>query len=146
MTKALITALSLATLVTSTVFAANEGFIIHRQGIYTVASGHMKALKSILFKDHPATFDVKYHAESILSAFQHHGTAFPEGSHEGKTRALISIWEKPEAFQAAGKKMGEALTGLIEASEFEDLDEMREAFKTVGKGCKNCHDDFREEE
>lgn len=145
-TKYTLLTLVLCTVLTSTAIADSKAVITHRQGIYTIGAGHMKALKSILFQGHPLKSDVSYHANGIMTAFKHHGNAFPEGSNKGKTRAKDEIWSDPKGFEDAGNELIEALQGLIETADFEDMGEMQAAFKKVGKGCKNCHDNFREEE
>lgn len=119
--------------------------IVHRQGIYKVASGHMAALKSILFLDHPAQEDVNFHATAMLDAFKHLGNAYPEGSDKGKTRAKKAIWKDPEGFKEKGQAAGQAIFALVDLSStgMADKAELVDAFKKVGGACKGCHDDYR---
>ena len=145
-TKITIITLLLGSISATAIAADYRAVITHRQGIYTVMSGHMKVLKSILFQNHPLASDINYHAKEILNAAQHHGNAFPEGSDKGKTNALPSIWKNPEGFKKAGDNLGIALAEFIESTEVADMDdpeEMQDAFKKVAKACKSCHDDFR---
>ena len=118
--------------------------ITHRQGIYTIMAGHMKVLKSILLMGHPGISDVNFHAKGIREATLHHGKAFPKGSDKGKTAALSSIWENPDAFKQAGLKFRESLQEFIEVSESDDITIIQNSFKKVNKACKGCHDDFRQ--
>ena len=118
-------------------------YIVHRQGIYQVAGGHMFALKSILMLNHPAKADVTYHAKGILEAFKHHGNAFPKGSKKGKTHAKREIWTDSEKFKQRGQETGKAIMKLIDASENSHDKAIKMAFMHLGKSCKNCHDDFR---
>lgn len=129
----------------ATLMAADEKnpYIVHRQGIYSVAGGHMEALNSIIMLGHPAKADVNYHATAMLEAFKHHGDAFPVGSEQGKTRADAKIWSDSAGFKKKGEEAGKAIMELIAASEAKDDAKIKEAFFAVGKGCKGCHDDYR---
>lgn len=115
--------------------------IVHRQGTYKVAAGHMDSLKSILFLGGPG--DVAYHAQSIKAAWEHMGKAYPAGSDQGETRAKPEIWENMEDFQTKGKKAYGATVALIEASQSGDKGAMMDAFKTLGGACKACHKEYR---
>lgn len=129
----------------SSVMAAEETnpYIVHRQGIYEIAGGHMEALNSIIMLGHPAKADVNYHATAMLEAFKHHGDAFPKGSEQGKTRADAKIWSDSAGFKEKGDAAGKAIMELIAASEASDEAKIKEKFFAVGKSCKNCHDDYR---
>lgn len=118
-------------------------YIVHRQGIYEVAAGHMEALKSIIMLGHPAKADVNYHATAMLEAFKHHGDAYPKGSEQGKTRADAKIWSDSAGFKKKGEEAGTAIMALIAASEAKDDAKIKETFFAVGESCKNCHDDYR---
>jgi len=138
---------ALCTISTSTAIAhtSNEKnpYIVHRQGIYQVAGGHMNTLKSILMLGHPAKDDISYHAKAMLEAFKHHGNAFPEGTDKGKTHAKKSVWTDSEGFKEQGQMAGKAIMELIEVSESGDLKLIKTKFAGVGKSCKGCHDDYR---
>ena len=140
-------ALALCTVTTTAAIAhsSNEKnpYIVHRQGIYQIAGGHITALKAILMLKHPAKADINYHAKAMLEAFKHHGNAFPEGSDKGKTHAKKNVWTDPEEFKEHGQKAGKAIMALIKASEGDDEKAIKAAFGGVGKSCKSCHDEFR---
>ncbi len=76
------------------------------------------------------------------------GSMWPQGSDStampGKTRAKAEAWttypavvKKSEAMAAAAQQMAAAAGG--------GLDSLKGAIGAVGKGCKGCHEDFREE-
>ena len=138
-------ALSVASAATAIAHSSNEKnpYIVHRQGIYQVAGGHINALKAILMLGHPATTDINYHAKAMLEAFKHHGNAFPSGSDKGKTHAKQNVWTDAEDFKQHGQDAGKALMALIKASEGDDMKLIKSKFAGVGKSCKNCHDEFR---
>jgi cytochrome c556 len=120
--------------------------IVHRQGIYKIAAGHMTAMKSIIaLKFEPARDHLSYHATALREAFMHHKDAYPAGSDKGETKARPEIWTRNDDFKAAGKRAMEATDKLVEATKGSDMTVIAAAFKDVGAACKNCHDDFRKE-
>lgn len=145
----LVRILAAATLLGTVAIAAqadeSNSAIVHRQGLYKVASGHMGGLKSILaLKDGP-TANAQYHAEGIVAAFQHFGEAYPVGSDKGETKAKANIWTEPAKFKEAGQKAYAAATALVETTKGGDKAKSLTAFKDLGAACKACHDDFRKE-
>ncbi|MBX9635700.1 MAG: cytochrome c [Magnetospirillum sp.] len=118
--------------------------IVHRQGIYKVASGHMNGLKSGLFLKGPAE-NLTYHAEGIVAAFQHMGNAFPEGTDKGETKAKSNIWTERAKFDEAGKKAYGAAIALVDATKSGDTAKSVDAFKALGAACKACHEDFKKD-
>lgn len=119
--------------------------IVHRQGIYKLAAGHMTAMKAILFLGLDAKDHLSWHAQGLQQAFAHHKDPFPAGTDKGETKAKPEIWSKNEEFKAAGKKAGEAVGKLVEATKGTDMAAITAAYKDVGAACKNCHDSFRKE-
>jgi cytochrome c556 len=115
--------------------------IVHRQGTYKVASGHMDSLKSILFLG--GSGDAAYHAQSIKAAWEHMGNAYPEGSDKGETAAKPEIWENMDDFQAKGKTAYGATVALLEAAQSGDKGATIDAFKKLGGSCKACHKEYR---
>ncbi|MEO5337948.1 MAG: cytochrome c [Magnetospirillum sp. WYHS-4] len=119
--------------------------IVHRQGIYKIAAGHMTSLKAILLlgldnKDH-----ISYHAKGLQQAFAHHYKPYPPGTDKGETKAKPEIWSKPDDFKAAAQQAGQAVGKLVDAAEFNDAGATVAAFKDVSAACKNCHDKFRKD-
>lgn len=115
--------------------------IVHRQGTYKVAGGHMDSLKSILFLG--GSGDLAYHANAIKAAWEHMGNAYPAGSDKGETRAKAEIWKNMEDFQAKGKAAYGATLALVEAAQANDKGATAAAFKKLGGTCKDCHNDYR---
>lgn len=124
---------------------ANEKnpYIVHRQGIYGIASGHMLALKSIIMLEHPATTDITYHAKAMLGAFKRHGDAFPKGSDLGTTHAKSNVWTQQDDFANKERVANQAIEQLISAAEQNDKQKIKQTFADVSQSCKNCHDDYR---
>lgn len=118
--------------------------IVHRQGIYKVAQGHMMGLKASGMKDGPAK-NMSYHADGLVAAFQHLGNAFPPGSDKGETKAKANIWTERAKFDEAGKTAFAAATEMAAAAKSGDREQAMAAFKNVARACKACHEDFRKE-
>lgn len=145
--KTLLAAAVLAALSASTVPAAAEEtnpVIVHRQGIYKIASGNMNGLKAALFLK-GNTSNVVWNAEGVVDAFKHMGTAFPEGSDKGETKAKPNIWTERAKFDEAGKKAFGAALAMVDAAKAGDNAKSVEAFKALGAACKACHDDFKKD-
>jgi cytochrome c556 len=117
--------------------------IVHRQGIYQIAGGHMTAIKSILFLGFEAPQDVTFHAQSLLDAFAHMGNSYPPGSDQGETKAKPEIWQNFDKVKDLAKNTREAASKLVEVSKGGDKEATMVAFKQLGGTCKACHDDFR---
>lgn len=118
-------------------------YIVHRQSIYNIVNGHMRALQAIILLDHPATSDIAFHANAIKTAFQHQGDAFPKGSEKGSTHANSKVWEQPEKFSQKQREADLAVERLVKAAEQNDQSRIKQSFGELGKACRSCHDDFR---
>jgi len=77
------------------------------------------------------------------------GRAWAKGTdnlaYEGKTRALPEIWNTYPEIAEKGKAYVKAVTELAPVAG-NGLDALKSKIGALGKGCKNCHDDFREEQ
>lgn len=74
---------------------------------------------------------------------------FPEGTSIADgfdTEALPAIWEKPAEFSSAADRLVGASADLVAAAQSGDAAATGEAAKAIGGACKNCHDQFREED
>lgn len=61
----------------------------------------------------------------------------------GKGGASSKIWSDRAGFDAAAKKMQDEIAKLASASKANNLDTLKAAFGEVGKTCKGCHDEYR---
>jgi cytochrome c556 len=66
------------------------------------------------------------------------GTA---GSKKGE--ASSKIWSNRSTFDSGATKMEEAIAKLVAAAKTNSLDQIKPAVGEVGKTCKGCHDEFR---
>jgi len=76
------------------------------------------------------------------------GRAWAEGTdnvaYEGKTRALPEAWSTYPEIAEKGKAYVKAVTELAPVAG-NGLAALKSKISALGKGCKGCHDDFREE-
>ncbi len=77
------------------------------------------------------------------------GRAWAEGTdnvaYEGKTAALPEAWSTYPEIAEKGKAYVKAVTELAPVAG-NGLDALKSKISALGKGCKGCHDDFREEQ
>ena len=77
------------------------------------------------------------------------GRAWAKGSdnenYAGKTRALPNIWTTYPEIADYGKKFAMAVNEMA-AVAGDGRDALKSKLGAVGKACKGCHDEFREEE
>lgn len=123
----------------------SDDIIKYRQATMKALGGHMGAMSRTVqgkvgFKElMPA------HAAAISSLSSAVSGMFPEGSDFGDTDAKEEIWSKPAEFQSAADTAAEKAQALEAAVQGGDMATIGAAFKEVGKSCKGCHDQFREE-
>jgi len=72
-------------------------------------------------------------------------SGFPEGSDQGDdTGARIDIWLDWEGFRNKHESFKTATAELAETAKTGDLNAIKGKFGAVGKGCKSCHDAFKD--
>jgi cytochrome c556 len=59
------------------------------------------------------------------------------------TRAKPDVWQRPADFKKSQDQYLAAIAELVKASEGGDMETIRPAINQVEKGCKSCHDLFR---
>jgi cytochrome c556 len=70
---------------------------------------------------------------------------FPPGSGKGDTKALPEIWSTPAAFKERLDAFVDAAKRLDEVVKGGDMTGFPAALGTLGKACKGCHDNFKNE-
>ncbi|MFO1328269.1 MAG: cytochrome c [Rubrivivax sp.] len=60
-----------------------------------------------------------------------------------KGGASAKVWSDKGGFDAAAKKMQDEVAKLAAAAKTNSLDNLKGAFGEVGKTCKGCHDEYR---
>ncbi len=129
---------------TSAVFADGEADFKYRQGVMRTIGGQMTSMAAILRgKVHMENFKIHAHGMAELATIAPH--LFPAGSGVDKSEALPAIWDNPDEFKAAMDKFVEAANGISAAADSENPGDIGPAIQALGKACKGCHDNFREE-
>ncbi|MGY0196470.1 c-type cytochrome [Leptothrix sp. BB-4] len=127
-------------------FQKPEDAIKYRKAAFTVMASHFGRLGPMVQGKVP--FDAKVAADNIaiattLSTLPFAG--FVPDSDKGDTKAKPEIWSDQAKFNAAAKKMQDAMAALNVAAKSGNADQFKAAFGDTGKTCKGCHDDFRKE-
>lgn len=91
--------------------------------------------------------DIQKRANRILVLTDFLETSFPESSNLGEphTKATADVWAKKAEFDKKLKDFQEhaATFAKVAATETSATPAFKEAFSTVGKDCKGCHDSFK---
>ena len=124
--------------------ADEEGEIKYRKSVMSSVGGHMGGIVGILKQKTVNAANLQVHADGMAALSGIAGSVFPEGSDFGETEALPVIWEKPVEFAAAIKQFQDAANGMVTAAKTGDMAQVGAALGTLGKACKNCHENFRE--
>jgi len=127
-------------------FAKPEDAIKYRKGAFTVMAAHFGRVAAMANGKIP--FDAKAAADNaeiatIMSKLPY--TAFIEGTDKGETRAKPEIWTENDKFRAAATKMQDEMAKLNAAAKTGDIGTIKAAVGAVGKSCKACHDNYRED-
>ena len=105
-----------------------------------------KAVRGELEKDAPDFGVIAAKASEINTLGGKIEGHFPAGTsvEDGfKTEALPAIWEKPEEFKAATKKLLDESAKLAEIAPAGDKEAVGAQVMALGGACKGCHDNFR---
>lgn len=122
-----------------------EGWINYRQGVMKSASGHMKAAGALLKNDLKLDGALVAHARALADMGPHLVDMFPADSDFGDTDAKAEVWSKRAEFEQAAKHYGEASAAFLKAAEGGDAAKAGAAMGELGKACKGCHKQFRED-
>ncbi len=69
---------------------------------------------------------------------------FPKDADNSHSYALKSVWEKPDDFAAAAKKLQQLASKLAETAKTGDVKASLAAFADMGRNaCGACHKEFR---
>jgi len=118
-----------------------EAWIEYRGSLMDAMKAHNKAAKKALGLGGEHLI---VHARALQESATLITGAFPEGSDFGETDAKAAVWEDREGFESATMKYAEAVDALVSAAGSGDQDAITQALNGVGKGCKGCHEDYRE--
>jgi cytochrome c556 len=136
-----------AAVVSSSVCATADdaAAIKYRQKVMDSVGGTMGAMSAIAKQDvtHPDHLAALAHNMANLATIV--PDVFPAGSGKGDTKALPEIWSKPDAFKERITAFVDAAKNLDDVVKGADMAAFPAALGTLGKACKSCHDDFKNE-
>ncbi len=139
--------MALATAWTTNALAAeSEDIVKYRQGVMKSVGGHTAAAAQIVRGKVDFAEDLAHHAESIARSVKTVEKLFPEGSDFGETRALESVWSKPDEFKQVAEQAKEATAAFLAAVNADDKSALPAKFKEMVDSCKACHKDFRQKD
>jgi cytochrome c556 len=121
-----------------------EDAIQYRQSVFQTYKWHFGAMGAMVRGKVPYdAAQFKHHAEALAAVAPLAAEGFIEGSDMGDTAAKDELWENLSDLNERFDELTSAATKLAAASGGE-LDAVKGAFGAVGKGCKGCHDNYRE--
>ena len=126
----------------------NEDIIKYRKAVYSSMRGHMGAIARILRgRLAQYTGHLIDHAEAINRTARILPELFPAGTGFGetaaKTAAKPEIWERPDDFRKAAKRLEDTSAALAETVRSGNVKMVGGKVGAVGKACKGCHQQFR---
>ena len=149
MNRSLLAALAVATaavsLPASAQFQKPEDAVKYRQSAMFVMGNHFGRIGAMTSGRAPydaATATANAEIVAMVSRLPFAGFVDGTASTE-KGRANAAVWSKRADFYAGAKKMQDEVTKLLAAAKTNNLDTLKAAFGEVGKACKACHDDYR---
>ncbi len=121
-----------------------EGIVKERMDMMDKIGKNMKAMKGMIQgKTELSPDKIVSNAESIQSASKHIKKMFPEGSINGPSEALPTIWENWQKFSSLTEELSIESENLKQLSTSQDKRSLMKQFAKVGKICRSCHTDFR---
>jgi len=118
--------------------------IKQRQDAFKSMKAEVKNLKEAMGDEPADSAAVQEPAENILANAKSLVGTFPEGSHEGDTRAKKKIWKNWEDFESRQQKLIADAEQVLAASNAASEDDLKKAFKMLAKNCKGCHMRYRQ--
>jgi len=128
-------------------FQKPEDAIKYRQSVMTVMGNHLGRVAAMVQGRVP--FDAKVAADNaaiVVTMSKLPWVAFGDGTDKGMpTRAKPDIWKEAAKFKDLQTKMMADAEKFEAAAKTGSLDNIKAALGPLGRACKSCHDDFRNE-
>ena len=142
MTRLLTTCVLLCLSTVSFAHDGAEGVVKERMDRFKENKKAMKAIKGNLAGD---TAVIAQKASEIEAWAKDMVNFFPEGSTQPPSEALPAIWKEFDRFidlARANEKAAANLKNLAQSGA--DTSALSGAFRSLGKTCKDCHNDYKE--
>jgi cytochrome c556 len=126
-------------------FQKPEDAVKYRQSAMFVMANHFGRIGAMVNGRAPYDAGVAAaNAEVVATMSRLPFIGFVDGTPgTGKGGANAKIWSDRAGFDAGAKKMQDEIAKLVTASKTNNLDTLKGAFGEVGKTCKGCHDEYR---
>ncbi len=148
MTKTITRLFPLIALAVSMLAAADpapEDAAKYRQSIMKSMSGHNGAISMMVRGKAGNPDNLTNHVQALVNLKDEIDSLFNEGSDLEDDRALPAIWENADAFADAVENFEAAVEAFSEVASDGGMQAIDAAQREVGKACKGCHEDFRQE-
>ena len=142
MTRLLTTCVLLCLSTVSFAHDGAEGVVKERMDRFKENKKAMKAIKGNLTGD---TAIIAQKASGIEAWAKDMVNFFPKGSTQPPSEALPAIWKEFDRFTdlaRANEKAAANLKNLAQSGA--DTSALSGAFRSLGKTCKDCHNDYKE--
>lgn len=117
--------------------------IKYRKQVMKANASHITSIFSVLKGETSYGAHIAAHARAISDGAAMMPDIFPQGSGDGDTAALPSIWQDWAKFEAAAMTLKTAADKLASAAGSGDMAAIGAAAGAVGKACGGCHEPFR---
>jgi len=86
---------------------------------------------------------IKDDARAIAAVASRIASLFPPGSDQRPTEARPEIWTRWDDFTARAQALERESAGFVTNADTGDPDAIARQFRTVGRACTECHDQYR---
>jgi len=117
--------------------------IKYRKQVMGANAAHITNIFSVLKGETSYGGHIAAHARAISEGAAMIPDIFPQGSGDGDTDALPSIWQDWAKFEAAAMTLKTTADKLASAAGTGDMAAIGAAAGEVGKACGGCHEPFR---
>lgn len=120
--------------------------IKYRQGVMEAMNWHFGILGAMVKGTTPYNKEAALRSATFVEELSHMPwEGFVPGSDKGApTKARPDIWKDPAKFKEHQQALMTETPKLVAAAKTGNVADLRAAVDTVGRVCKDCHDDFRE--
>jgi len=127
-------------------FAASpDALVKYRENGMHVLGGHMGSIGAIVKGEVDFTDDLATHAAGLAAEAKLVKKAFETKAMNGDTEAKEAIWSNWEDFASKADDLEKASAELAMAAQSGDMGAIKAAVPAVGKSCKGCHDEYKED-
>lgn len=115
-----------------------------RRGAYALQGHYFSALKPMVTGKEALNAARAQHLLTRIDALLPMAfELFPEGSHQGNTKARPEVWTQPDDFADKQQHTVDAVRALLSTVEAGDAASFESAYFEAASSCKQCHDDYR---